>query len=141
MSTFLTTRVVRFSHCDPAGIVFYPRYFELLHEAKEDWFHQALGWPFSHMVGELEQGFPIVRLEADFRGASRMGEELTIALSVPQVGNASLHLHYAVTCRGEPRLDARTIVVHIGLNTGRPEPIGDDLRGRIERFRAGPAPR
>jgi 4-hydroxybenzoyl-CoA thioesterase len=139
MNIYRTTRVVRFAHCDPAGIIFYPRYFDLLHEAKEDWFRDALGWPFAHMVGELERGFPIVRLEADFRGPSRMGEELAIALSVPRVGNASLHLHYTVTCNDQPRLDARTIVVHVDLKTARPEPIGDELRGRIERFRSGPA--
>ena len=80
MSTFVTTRTVRFSHCDPAGIIFYPRYFDLIHEAKEDWFEDALDWPFAHMLGEMQNGFPIVRLEADFRGPSRIGEELTIAL-------------------------------------------------------------
>ncbi len=140
MNAFVTTRTVRFSHCDPAGIIFYPRYFELIHEAEEDWFRDALGWPFAHMLGTMRQGFPIVRLEADFRGPSRMGEELAIALSVPEIGSTSMHLHYAVTCGGLPRLDARTIVVHLDLATGKPMPIGDDLRGRIERFRAGAVP-
>jgi acyl-CoA thioesterase FadM len=59
---------------------------------------------------------------------------------VPEIGSASLHLHYAVTCGDEPRLDARTIVVHIDLSTGKPVPIGDDLRGRIERFRSAANP-
>ena len=27
---FIAQRKVRFQHCDPAGIVFYPRYFEML---------------------------------------------------------------------------------------------------------------
>ena len=139
MSVYLTTRTVRFSHCDPAGIIFYPRYFDLIHEAKEDWFRDALDWPFAHMLGRMQQGFPIVRLEADFRGRSRMGEELTIALTCPVIGKSSLHLHYAVTCNGEPRLDARTVVVHVDIRTGKPLPIGDDLRARIERFR-GEAP-
>jgi len=140
MNSYVTTRTVRFSHCDPAGIIFYPRYFDLIHEAKEDWFSEVLDWPFSHFLGTLRQGFPIVRLEADFRGPSRMGEELAIALSVPVLGTASMHLHYAVTCAGAPRLDARTIVVHIDLDTGKPLPIGDELRQRIERFRAIIAP-
>jgi 4-hydroxybenzoyl-CoA thioesterase len=137
MSTFRTRRTVRFSHCDPAGIIYYPRYFDLIHEAKEDWFKEALDWPFGSMIGELRQGFPIVRLEADFRGPSRLGEELTIALTAPVVGSAALHLHYAVTCGEEPRVDVRTVVVHVDLTTGKPQPMGDDLRARIERFRAG----
>ena len=138
MSVFRTTRTVRFSHCDPAGIIFYPRYFDLIHEAKEDWLKEALDWPLATMIGEMRNGFPIVRLEADFRGPSRIGEELVFALRAPVVGGASLHLHYEVTCDGEPRLDARTVVVHIDLTTGRPQPMGDALRARIERFRAGP---
>lgn len=136
MSTFRTARIVRFSHCDPAGIIFYPRYFDLVHEAKEDWFREALDWPFDAMIGDLKNGFPIVRLEADFRGPSRIGEELVIALRAPVVGGASLHLHYEVTCRGEARLDVRTVVVHVDLTTGRPQPMSDALRERIERFRA-----
>ena len=135
MSIFRTTRTVRFSHCDPAGIIFYPRYFDLIHEAKEDWFKEALDWPFAPMISEMRNGFPIVRLEADFRGPSRIGDELTIALWVPVLGGASMHLHYAVTCNGAPRLDARTVIVHVNLDTGRPLPIGEALRARIEGFR------
>ena len=135
MSIFRTTRTVRFSHCDPAGIIFYPRYFDLIHEAKEDWFKEALDWPFAPMISEMKNGFPIARLEADFKGPSRIGDELTIALSAPHVGTSALHLHYAVTCGTEPRLDARTVVVHVNLETGRPVPIGDALRARIARFR------
>ena len=77
MSTFVTTRTVRFSHCDPAGIIFYPRYFDLIHEAKEDWFRDALGYPFAHMLGTMQQGFPIARLEADV-------DERTLLIEVVQ---------------------------------------------------------
>ena len=29
---------IRFRHCDAAGIVFYPRYFEMMNDLVEDWF-------------------------------------------------------------------------------------------------------
>ena len=35
---FSTPKKIRFHHCDPAGIVFYPQFFYLLHEAQEDFF-------------------------------------------------------------------------------------------------------
>ena len=35
---FTVTQRVRFQHCDPAGIVFYPRYFEMLNATIEEWF-------------------------------------------------------------------------------------------------------
>lgn len=137
MSVYTTTRTVRFSHCDPAGIIYYPRYFDLIHEAKEDWFRYALEYPFAQMIGEARNGFPIAHAEADFTGPSRLGEDLTIALAIEKIGTSALHLHYAVSCAGQPRLDARTVIVHVDLATGRPIPISGDLRARLERFRDG----
>jgi 4-hydroxybenzoyl-CoA thioesterase len=43
ISENLVTRVpIRFQHTDPAGIVFYPRYFEILGQIIEDWFSHDL---------------------------------------------------------------------------------------------------
>jgi len=134
MSAWHTKHIVRFSHCDPAGIVFYPRFFEIVHEAKEDWFRDALGLPFRELIGERREGFPIVHLECDFHAASRLGDELDIAVGVAKIGGASLHLHYALSCAGEPRLEVRTVVVHTRLATGRPVPIDADLRRRFAAF-------
>ncbi|MDB5967509.1 MAG: thioesterase superfamily, partial [Polaromonas sp.] len=33
---FSSKKLIRFHHCDPAGIVFYPQFFYLLHEMQED---------------------------------------------------------------------------------------------------------
>lgn len=134
MGAWHTMRTVRFSHCDPAGIVFYPRFFEIVHEAKEDWFRVAVGLPFRELIGARREGFPIVHLECDFRAPSRLGDELDIAVGVARIGEASLHIHYALCCAGEPRLDVRTVVVHVDLATGRPVPIDVDLRRRFEAF-------
>ena len=38
---FTLTHTVRFGDCDPAAIVFYPRYYEMLNATIEEWF--ALG--------------------------------------------------------------------------------------------------
>lgn len=133
-----TRHTVRFAHCDPAGIVFYPRFFEIAHEAKEEWFRAVAGVPFPQFVGTHGRGLPIVRLEADFFAASRHGDELDIAITVAQLGRSSLHLHYAIGCAGEPRLAIRTVIVQTDLRTGRPVPIDGELRERIEAFRAQP---
>ncbi len=135
MSRFTATRIVRFGHCDPAGIIFYPRYFDLIHEVKEDWFLEALGWPFSKSISELRRGFPIVRLASEFRAPSRLGEELTVVLTVPQLGRSSIGIDYAVSCDGEARVEVRTVVVQVDLVDGRPQTIENVLRERIDRFR------
>jgi 4-hydroxybenzoyl-CoA thioesterase len=45
---FVREKRVRFHHCDPAGIVFYPQYFVLFHELMEDWFREGLGLAHLH---------------------------------------------------------------------------------------------
>jgi 4-hydroxybenzoyl-CoA thioesterase len=132
MGAWRVTKVVRFAHCDPAGIVYYPRYFELLHEAKEDWLRDAVGVPLGALI-DGGHGLPMVRLETDFLAPSRLGETLDIDVDVARVGGASLHLHYEVACGGEQRLRAKTVVVHIRLDSGRPVPFDDALRARLAR--------
>ena len=36
-SAYRATVLVRFAHCDPAGIVFFPRYMEMFNNLVEDW--------------------------------------------------------------------------------------------------------
>jgi len=134
---YRTSTIVRFAHCDPAGIIFYPRYFDLAHEAKEDWFREALDWPFPLLIGKLGHGFPIVRLAAQFAAPSRLGERLDFVVSVRTMGRTSLGLDYEASCAGQLRMRASTTVVHVRLATGAPIPIEGELRERIERFREG----
>jgi 4-hydroxybenzoyl-CoA thioesterase len=137
MNGYHATRIVRFGHCDPAGIIFYPRYFDLIHEVKEDWFREALDWSFPKSIVAMKKGFPIVRLASVFHAPSRLGEELGIVLRVPHLGRSSLAIDYEVSCAGERRADMHTVVVQVDLTDGRSRPIADELRERIERFRGG----
>ena len=137
MSAFHAKRIVRFAHCDPAGIIFYPRYFDLIHEVKEDWFRDALDWSFAKSIVTMKKGFPIVRLASEFHAPSRLGEELAIVLRVPNLGRSSIAIDYEVSCGGERRADMHTVVVQVDLTDGQSQPIADELRERIEIFRDG----
>ena len=87
---FATEKLIRFHHCDPAGIVFYPQYFVLINELVEDWFDQGLGIDFARLHGELKRGVPVRRLECDFLSPSRIGERLTFTLALTKIGGSSL---------------------------------------------------
>ena len=67
---FEVEEVVRFAHCDPAGIVFFPQYLVMLNTLHERWFGEALGVPYQHYIGERRLGLPTVRLECDFVAVS-----------------------------------------------------------------------
>lgn len=74
-SVFQKTKDIRFHHCDPAGIVFYPQYLVLCHEFIEDWFNEGLGIPYPDLISLQRLGVPTVRLQCNFRAPSRAGRQ------------------------------------------------------------------
>ncbi|QOR39200.1 acyl-CoA thioesterase [Billgrantia diversa] len=125
--TYTTRRKVRFEHCDPAGIVFYPRYFEMINATVEDWFSDVVGCGFPELVAS-GRGVPVVALETQFLSPSRLGETLTFRLLPQAVGRTSLKLDITATGDDQPRLKVLLTLVLINLATGRPLPWPDAMR-------------
>lgn len=130
---------ILFQHCDPAGIVFYPRYFEMLNQTVEAWFETAVGTSFAAMHGREGIGVPAVSIHADFLAPSRLGEEVAISLTVTRIGRTSATLRFAGACGGEARFAAGCTMVQIELGTGRPLPWSDPMRTQMARFLEEPA--
>lgn len=136
---------VRFGDCDPAGIVYFPRFFHLFHEAMETWFPARLGLSYAGLIVGRKLGFPAVHSEADFKAPCALGEAITVELRVARLGRSSIGLEYVV--RGaddDVRLTGATTCAVMDLDPASPGfrravPIPDDLRARIEAFIAGAA--
>ncbi|HMN58146.1 MAG TPA: thioesterase family protein [Ottowia sp.] len=122
---------IRFSHCDPAGIVFFPQYLVLFNHLLEDWFTHGLGIAYDQFIGQRRIGTPTVRLECDFRAISRMGEEVTFALWPEKVGTRSLTLAIEASCKGELRVGARQVLVFTNLDTHKAVEIPQDVRTKL----------
>ena len=133
MRSFRTERRIRFSDCDPAGIVFYPQYFVLFNGAMEDWV-DALGVGFSELVARRRIGMPSVRIEADFQAISRFGDAVSLQLEVEKLGGKSLTLAWRCVAAdsGELRMAMRQVIVTTSLETHRAIAIPPDLRAAIE---------
>ena len=136
---------IRWGDCDPAAIMYFPRFFERFHDAMEHWFHRALDFPYDTLILGRRLGLPSVHTEADFRAPCRFGERLVVELRVPRLGRTSLELAYRVMADGEPepRLTGRTVCALMDLDPARPTharavPWSDDLRAKIEAFGVGP---
>ena len=119
---------IRFSHCDPAGIVFFPQYLVLFNQLVEDWFTEGLGISYADMLGRRRVGLPIVRLECDFRAIARMGETLTFGVSVERIGGKSLTLTLEARGEGVLRVASRQVLVFTDLDTHRAISVPDDVR-------------
>ena len=130
---FQRPRLIRFSDCDPAGIVFYPQYFVMFNGLVEDWVN-AMGVGYQRLIVEQRIGLPTVRVEADFRAVSRFGDSVTLALVVERLGTRSLTLALqCVGADGELRMQMRQVLVTTSLETHRALEIPAALRDAILR--------
>jgi 4-hydroxybenzoyl-CoA thioesterase len=133
---FRTEKLIRFHHCDPAGIVFYPQYFVLFHELMEDWFGQGLGIDYAEFVQTQGRGLPMVKLECEFVSPNPHGDVLSLELTVKRIGTSSIRLGVRGTARGRECVRATLLVVHVSIKEMKSLPIPDDLRAAMERFQA-----
>ncbi|WP_282605283.1 thioesterase family protein [Pelagibius sp. Alg239-R121] len=139
MAAFETRQKVMFQHCDPAGIVFYPRYVEMINAVVEEWFECGLDLPFSELVVERGEGVPTAHLEVSFKAPSRLGEELLLSLAVTKLGSSSVICTVDALCRDELRFTSSVTLVHIDGKRMKSEPWPADLRARIQSYISQPA--
>jgi 4-hydroxybenzoyl-CoA thioesterase len=134
---FTSVKLVRFAHCDPAGIIFYPHYFVMLNGLVEDWFTHGLGINYAHMISTKRLGGPMLSIKCDFSAPSRLGEHIEFKLKLERIGNSSFTLATRVLMEQELRLSAQlTLCIH-SFETGRAVPIPDDIRQQFIAFQKG----
>ena len=131
MSAFALQQKVRFQHCDPAGIVFYPRYFEMVTATVEEWFAQRLGVPFERLHGPLGAAVPTASISIDFHAPSRLGDILEFRLRPTRIGRSSVGLAIEAYCDAEKRLTMESTLVFTREGAGKPDAWPEDLRARI----------
>jgi len=126
---------IRFQHCDPAGIVFYPRYFEMVNSVVEDWFASGLGVSIRDLNLVRREGIPTVHLETDFWKPSLIGDILLFELEVTKLGRSSFCLLISARHDEEVRLQIDQTLVYAALgNPPKAIPIPTDIRTEMERF-------
>jgi 4-hydroxybenzoyl-CoA thioesterase len=126
---------VLFKHCDPAGIVFYPRYFEMMNDCVEHFFDEALSTPFSRL--HENNGIPTAQIETKFSAPSRHGDALVLNLQINKIGHSSATYRMTARCGSEQRFDTTATIVHIDAE-GRSTPWPDALRSSLIAFKDDP---
>lgn len=132
---FIAERLVRFSDCDPAGIVFFPNYFVMLNGVVEDWW-RAIGHPWTETIVQRRMGTPTAQLDSRFVAPSLFGERLSFHLRVEQLGRSSLTLsHRIVGPDGRERALFTQRLVATSLDTHRSQAWPGDIRQAIQQFK------
>lgn len=139
---FTRTVPIRFSHCDPAGIVYFPHYFDMFNALIEDWYTEQLGFNYARLILNERYGFPFVRIETDFKVPSRMGENLDLTLLLTKIGFSSLSLVIVGHLAGIERLRARLVTAMISIETQQKVEIPRPLRDCFALYlsKLGPRP-
>jgi len=130
---FTRDLIIRFEHCDAAGIIFYPRFFGLVNETVEDWF-AGLGHSFKALHLDQRKGVPTVRFECEFVGPVRIGDMLHQQLGVDSIGNSSLNLKHIASIGDRTVARFDQTIVFTDLATMRAEPWPAELRKVINDF-------
>jgi 4-hydroxybenzoyl-CoA thioesterase len=138
---FLHKRKIRFSHCDPTGVLYFTHVFDFVNAAVEDWFETGLGMPFHEFHMHHRLGNPVVSTDCSFLHACRFGEEIVLELSPTRIGHSSMEISIAVKVGGEERMRIRHKTAMISMDTFRAIEIPAEMRARAMQFLApGPRP-
>ena len=104
MTMFNITSNVRieWSHCDPAGIVFYPRYYEIFDACAHRLIEQASGMSKFQLLRAFDfAGFPMVDIRARFLRPTRYGDDVVIETEIAEIRHSSFDIHHRLSKEGE----------------------------------------
>ena len=134
--TFANTRQVRieWGDCDPAGIIFYPRYFEIFDASTAMLFEAALGMTKFQMFKALPfSGFPLVRTHAKFIKPTRFGDDVTVDSRIA-FGRSSFEIEHKLSLDGVLCAECeekRVWVVRDAEGKLKPHPVPDEVRAKF----------
>ena len=131
---FTVKRKINFYDCDPAGILFYARLFEINHSVYEDMINsfklKENYWSADKYV------VPIIKTDGAYFKPLRAGETVTINLSVTLLKENSFELTYEWRDdSGELAAKARTVHVFVDKNKWQKVPISEEINKGLESHR------
>jgi 4-hydroxybenzoyl-CoA thioesterase len=117
---FVSQVEVRFRHCDPAGIVFYPRYLELF-DANTAYLFVSVGLPKPTLVKTYDiVGMPIVDVQAKFFMPSTYGDRITVESRVGEWRRSGLRVDHRLLKEGKVAVEGYESRVWAAKDPQRP---------------------
>lgn len=102
MLTHTRRLTVEWGDCDPAGIVFYPRYFAMFDASTAALFAHALGMRKADMLETYGiVGFPMVDTRARFVSPASFGDDIAVESRIVEFKRSSFDVHHRLTKDGD----------------------------------------
>ncbi|NIJ09262.1 4-hydroxybenzoyl-CoA thioesterase [Sphingomonas vulcanisoli] len=137
MFAHVHSHVIEWGECDPAGIVFFPRFLEMFDVATAFMFEAATGMSRAKLVSHYGiLGWPIVSCQVDFRATARFDDRVTIHSEIRRLGRTSIEI--AQVIRRDDIVCVETTGTRIWAKYGEegavvPEPLPAELRHQLSK--------
>jgi len=137
MTPHRETFIVAFSDCDPARIVFYPKYLEWFDKSTEAMF-RTRGLPWPKMWAEYDMvGTPLVDVSAKFIAPSRFGDKITVESWVGEWRGKVFIVEHRVINDGKVTVEGREVRVWGVKDPDHPAgmkaaPVPDEVIAKLE---------
>jgi len=102
MLTYTRNARIEWGDCDPAGIVFFPRYFAMFDSCTTGLFSKALGMTKHQFIKAYKiVGYPMVDTRARFIKPTKYGDDVVIETKITKFGRTSFDVQHTITLNGE----------------------------------------
>jgi len=124
--------------CDPAGIVYYPRYFEMFDASTTALFERALGMTKFQFVKAYDSlGYPMVDTRARFLLPTRYGDDVVIETVVSEIKRSSFDIRHRLTKDGNLAVEGFETRVWVGRDPADPDrikakPLPDEIVAKLK---------
>lgn len=128
---------IEWGHCDPAGIVYAPRFLEMFGESTIMLFEKALGVRKKDMLKDHGVvGYPMVDVSAKFLRPAAYGDDVVLEAAAPEFGNSSFTIRHRLLKGDAVRVEGIEKRVWTVRDTERPggmraERVPDEIRAKF----------
>lgn len=137
MKRSLQRRMVNFADCDPAHLVFYPRYFEWFDRGTEMLF-RSVGIEWETLLGKGDwSGVPLLDAAANFKRPCRFGDTIEIESWVEQWRGKTFLVRHQIKNKGDLAVEGRELRAWVVTDRSRPaglraEPVPAEIIARFQ---------
>ncbi len=127
---------VRFNELDPTGIVFNGNYLTYADIGVTEYFRALGEGQPSQYFQQYLTDIVVVNAEIDYHASARLDDVITTAARIARFGRTSFTLHCAIFRGGERMTDIALTYAHVGIDSGRAEPLPASFIAEVRRFEA-----
>ena len=136
---FVVRRTVKWSECDPAGVVYTGNFVDYVTSAFRSFLAHALGANVDAYSAEFGVDFPAKAISFVFDSSLRPDDKLDVEVRVARFGNTTFETEFIGTHKGAACFNARMTTICVSPKDRRSIRVPDPLRAKLEAVSAGAA--